>query len=804
MKIGSKQMFDSIQQFTEALKSQGFSPTLPIISDGKFHRFSTNGKQSDKAGWYIYQHDEIPWGAFGCHRSDIRVGWRANIGREFTNSEKAAFLSKKFLFEDRLKDEALSQGFEYQPDFRGFLEDLELAISHEYLTTKRVKAYGIKIQQNQLIIPMYRSGDIVGYQSINSNGEKKFAKGVKPKGCYFLIGEIKDIATICFCEGYATGASVYEATQYPTVISFGADNLKLVGQFFRHKYQASRLIFCGDDDWKRESNVGVIKATESALLNGGLVAIPYFGESRTENMTDFNDMHQLHGLNAVKEVIDEAKTPTQGGLINNWSEPTALPSMPYVAPFDYELLPDALRGWIQDISENMQSPPDFSAVGAIVTLSSLIGARVKIAPKVNADWFVCPNLWGMIVGRSSAKKTPSLEPVLKPLYKMQLIESERMKEALREWEIESTFHELSIKGGQEKAKQRIKNGDSTKAKSFLVFDDPPPKPNERRFVVNDSTVEKLGEILSQNTWGTLCFRDELYGLLKSMDKQGQEGSRAFYLTSYNGSEPYTFDRIIRGTVTISRVCLSLLGGIQPSRLQEYITGAINGGAGDDGLLQRFGLAVYPDMKPNFEYIDRQPNLQAIEDAYEVFNRLALLEPNEEVPWRFDDESQSIFVDWLTDLEQTVRSDEMHPAMESHLLKYEKLIPSLALIFTLIDNPNPDQKIAKTELVRALAWDEYLRTHAERIYHSANTSSVTGSKRILSEIGKGKVHDGFTAREIAIRNWSGLDNVESVNLSLEVLVDHGYLKTLTTKSPLGGRESTKYIINPMIPVRNEKK
>jgi putative DNA primase/helicase len=289
-----------------------------------------------------------------------------------------------------------------------------------------------------------------------------------------------------------------------------------------------------------------------------------------------------------------------------------------------------------------------------------------------------------------------------------------------------------------------------------------------------------------------------------MDKQGQEGSRAFYLTSYNGSEPYTFDRIIRGTVTISRVCLSLLGGIQPSRLQEYITGAINGGAGDDGLLQRFGLAVYPDMKPNFEYIDRQPNLQAIEDAYEVFNRLALLEPNEEVPWRFDDESQSIFVDWLTDLEQTVRSDEMHPAMESHLLKYEKLIPSLALIFTLIDNPNPDQKIAKTELVRALAWDEYLRTHAERIYHSANTSSVTGSKRILSEIGKGKVHDGFTAREIAIRNWSGLDNVESVNLSLEVLVDHGYLKTLTTKSPLGGRESTKYIINPMIPVRNEKK
>jgi len=796
-------MFDSEKQFTNAIRSYGFTPPLPINVDGRFHRFSTNEKQNDKAGWYIYNHDDIPWGAFGCHRAGTRVGWRANIGRELTVAEKATFRQRRETLDNRFKEESLSHGYEYQPDYKEFVEDLEFATEHEYLIAKGVKAYGVRIYQNLLLIPMYRNGEVVGYQSISPVGEKRFAKGVKPKGCYFLIGEVNDSNHICICEGYATGASIHEATNYPTVVSFGADNLKLVGQIFRETFPTSSLIFCADDDWKREPNLGVVKANEIAMLVNGLVATPTFSELRSDNMTDFNDMHQLFGLDAVKKALGEAKAPTYGAIGDDWAEPAPLPSLPSVAPFDYELLPDALRDWIQDISENMQSPPDFSAVGAIVTLSSLIGARAKVAPKVNAEWFVYPNLWGMIVGRSSAKKTPSLEPVLKPLYKMQLIESDRIKEAIHAWEAENTFHELSIKGGQENAKKEIKKGSIDKAKSFLVFNDPPVKPIERRFVVNDSTVEKLGEILSGNTWGTLCFRDELYGLLKSMDKQGQEGSRAFYLTSYNGNEPYTFDRIMRGTVTIPRVCLSLLGGIQPSRLQEYITGAISGGAGDDGLLQRFGLAVYPDMKPSFEYVDRQPNLHAIERAYAVFQRLSEFEPNEEVPWRFDDEAQPIFIDWLTDLEQAVRSDDMHPAMESHLLKYEKLIPSLALIFTLIDNPNKEKKIAKTELVRALAWEQYLRTHAERIYHSANTPSVSGSKRILAEIVKGSVQDGFTAREIANKNWSGLNRVEAVNHALELLLDHGYLQCVTTKSPEGGRTSTKYIINPLLLAKAEK-
>ena len=77
-----------------------------------------------------------------------------------------------------------------------------------------------------------------------------------------------------------------------------------------------------------------------------------------------------------------------------WPEPTPLPdALPPVQPFDPDLLPEALRGWVMDIAHRMQCPPDFPAVGAVVALSSLIGARAVVQPKARDDWQVVPNLW---------------------------------------------------------------------------------------------------------------------------------------------------------------------------------------------------------------------------------------------------------------------------------------------------------------------------------------------------------------------------------------------------------------------------
>jgi putative DNA primase/helicase len=147
---------------------------------------------------------------------------------------------------------------------------------------------------------------------------------------------------------------------------------------------------------------------------------------------------------------------------------------------------------------------------------------------------------------------------------------------------------------------------------------PPKEPTHRRYLVNDTTVEALAEILQANPEGTCAYRDELIGLLKMLDKEGQEHSRAFYLEAWNGNDSYSSDRIGRGHVHIPQCCLSLLGGIQPGRLQSYIMEAVKGGAGDDGLIQRFQLLVWPDISKDWMDVDRWPDTESKNRAFVTF------------------------------------------------------------------------------------------------------------------------------------------------------------------------------------------
>lgn len=117
----------------------------------------------------------------------------------------------------------------------------------------------------------------------------------------------------------------------------------------------------------------------------------------------------------------------------------------------------------------------------------------------------------------------------------------------------------------------IRNGQSSESYerqlSELSKSQPPVR---RRYIVNDVTVEALGVILSQNPYGLLQERDELIGFLKSLERKGQDGARAFYLEAWNGNGHFETDRIGRGNVCINGgLCLSLIGTIQPGPRKLY-------------------------------------------------------------------------------------------------------------------------------------------------------------------------------------------------------------------------------------------
>ena len=239
------------------------------------------------------------------------------------------------------------------------------------------------------------------------------------------------------------------------------------------------------------------------------------------------------------------KNATAGELCD-WPDPMPLPdALPPVSAFDFDLLPKTLRPWIQDIAERVQCPPDFPAVGAMISLAAVVGRKIGIRPKRQDDWLEVPNLWGAIVGRPGVMKSPALRESMRPLGRLEAQASEGFDDALTAWQRARELHKLKRETDRSKVIKAYKGGDVVGINA-LADDFAEDEPQARRYVVNDCSVEALGVILQGNPNGTLAYRDELIGLLKSLDKEGNEGARGFFLSAWSGIDAYTFDRIGRG------------------------------------------------------------------------------------------------------------------------------------------------------------------------------------------------------------------------------------------------------------------
>ncbi len=336
--------------------------------------------------------------------------------------------------------------------------------------------------------------------------------------------------------------------------------------------------------------------------------------------------------------------------------------------------------------------------------------------------------------------------------------------------------------------------------------DPEPKPPvRRRYMLNDTTAEKLGVILQENPNGTTVFRDELTGLLRMLDKPGNETARSFFLECWNGDGNFVFDRIMRGTVDIAACCLSILGGIQPGPLQGYRQQAMKIGAGDDGLMQRFQLLVQPDQSTTWKNVDRWPSKDAKNRAFEVFERLDRMDGfqmgggvddynRDAVPYvRFSREAQPVFDDWRTGLEHRLRAGTDGQALESHLAKYRSLIPSLALLLHLADSGTG--AVGRPALERAIRWGRYLESHARRVYGDADRPGMQSTRALARKITDRSVQDSFSARDIYRNEWSQLNDANTVEQAAGELEKLGWL--VFRQLETGGRKAGRWFINPRV-------
>lgn len=466
-----------------------------------------------------------------------------------------------------------------------------------------------------------------------------------------------------------------------------------------------------------------------------------------------------------------------------WPELKALKTaLPPVPAFDPALLPGAFRDYGVDVAERMQVPLDFAAAALLVGLAAVVGRRAMITPKErDTRWVVVPNLWGGIVSRPGNLKSPLIGEIFRPLRALE-------KAAIEAHKLEMEDYEREFEEWDARKKKARKDAES--------FDDPKPeRPPGLRYLVNDATIEKMHAISEDNPQGVLLFRDELAGWFASLDTKGHERERPFFLEGWNGDGSYTIDRIGRGTLYVEYLCISVFGGIQPAKLQNYLTDAVIGGGNDDGLVQRLQVLVWPDQDMVWRNIDRPPNTQAANGVEQVFRKIAEMPVEPPFQTRFAPDAQALFNEWREELEQQVRNGKLPRFLESHLAKYRSLMPSIALLLHIADGSREPQ-VPLIQAQRAAQWCVYLEAHARRVYACVTSLGDRAAAILGEKIQKGDLGVRFTARQVYLKGWANLTKLDQVQLALGVLQDAGWVRvTALLPGPQGGRPTEVYDVNP---------
>ena len=285
-------MNNHLADFQQAIEAAGLQAPDVIHDDGALHRFGRG-----KSAYYVLHGDGVPAGVFGDWRAGLQSTWCAKLDNAMTPAERDALRQRvKNAQAQRDADEAARQRDEADKAAARW-QAAAPAAGHPYLVRKGVQPHGIRQDGDTLLIPLRDTAGVLhSLQTITPDGEKRF-RG-RMRGCYHAIG--KPRGRIIVCEGYATGASIHEATGEAVAVSFNAGNLMPVATALHTKYPELVLLLAADDDHQSEGNPGMSAAKSAALAVGGFVVAPHFPAGRPNKATDFNDLAALAGLGAVR------------------------------------------------------------------------------------------------------------------------------------------------------------------------------------------------------------------------------------------------------------------------------------------------------------------------------------------------------------------------------------------------------------------------------------------------------------------------------------------------------------------------
>lgn len=266
-----------------------------VVIDDKIHRFGEKKKY-----WYVLHESKRGTGTIYGYCGD----WSSFENKEifFCSKDTGLTLQEKEdlkITQIRIEQFKKVEQEEKRKEMLEYYEALPIPDSHPYLEKKEALVMSdLRVDKSSLVIPLYNNkGEIQSLQRIKHNGDKSFFTGLPTSGVRYIFYGESDKPTF-LCEGYATGSSIFEATNSTVICAMNAGNLPKVAKDYKG------AIIVADNDGENGAGEEYAKKCEGC----DYILIPEVGK-------DANDYANEHGLDKLKELLLPAQKKRKNHFI---------------------------------------------------------------------------------------------------------------------------------------------------------------------------------------------------------------------------------------------------------------------------------------------------------------------------------------------------------------------------------------------------------------------------------------------------------------------------------------------------------
>lgn len=503
-----------------------------------------------------------------------------------------------------------------------------------------------------------------------------------------------------------------------------------------------------------------------------------------------------------------AKSPITLGTLNpsdatsestadGWPTPSPIGRAPLsVLPWEERFLPAVLADMVVSYADSIPMNREFVASNVLAACGSLLSGKVTLALKQHGPWSETPNSWSLNIAPVSSHKTPGLAPTREALNRVEERYRQEHQIALAAYQANKIVYDAQVKAARAAAAKGMAPGQVPPE---------PAAPPLRRAVTNNATPEALSTLAEGGP--VVVMDDEASGFFSQITDPKNQPGKAFYLAAHTGSGSFQTDRIGRGANHIPRLCVSVVGNIQPEPLLRILLGAAREGRQADGFVQRFGLMTMPDPVPHTHLVDLPYDFSKWTAGQDAIAGLVDYDPvahgavasmlGTTLPhFRLSDAAMAIWRSEYAKQLVEARNPELMEAYRQHVMKQPKVIATVALVIHAVEGCQGD--VSGLVMERAIAASRFYLSHAKRVYHiSAHDICAEPARQIAARMSRGEITGEFSSREAQRSGWAGCDTPESVTNVLAVLEDADWIRPVVAHpSPAGGRPSKRWEVNPL--------